>query len=119
MKTKLKTKKEKTEWGYRWYVNDVEERFKFALYRYDDDLETLYLSDIDVFKEYQGQGLGNKILEIAENTARKWNAKRIRLWCNKKSFVFDWYKRHGYEDMNIERDDTPGYEWLEKELDNE
>lgn len=46
------TKHEKTDFGDVWYMtSEPEGIFRFAIYRYDDDRETIYLSNVFVGTE--------------------------------------------------------------------
>ena len=65
--------------------------------------------------EARGNGFGNKILEIAEREARKRNVSIICLKCLIASWVHDWYKKHGFEDLSLDVDED--YMWMKKELD--
>ena len=87
--------------------------FKFALYSYDDDKETAYLSDVHVESPKRGVGIGNKILNLAEKEARKWNYTRICLKVLSNSWMHEWYKRHGYYDI-VYNDSE--YVWMRLDL---
>ena len=47
---------EKTAFGKCWYYNYSE--YRFALYRYSDNLKSLYLANVEVSERYRGKGLG-------------------------------------------------------------
>ena len=60
----MNIKKETTDWGViHYYKNDY---CRFALYAYNDDKNTMYLSNVKVEQSARGRGLGNKILELAD-----------------------------------------------------
>ena len=61
-------REEITDFGKVFYYDYP--NYHFALYIYDDDDETIYLSNVKVDAEARGKGFGNKILEIAEAEAR-------------------------------------------------
>ena len=46
----------KTEFGKCWYYNYRE--YRFALYRYSDNLKSLYLANVEASERLQRQGLG-------------------------------------------------------------
>ena len=52
----FKTRKGRTDFGHVIYFDAKQGRF--ALYWYDDDLSKIYLSNVDIWKDYQGIGLG-------------------------------------------------------------
>ena len=82
---KVTTKHEKTDFGDIWHMSSVpKDIFRFAIYRYDDDKETIYLSNVFVDKEHRKQGLGNSILNTADKVAKKLKANTICLKVGKK-----------------------------------
>lgn len=109
------TKYDKTDFGEVWYVNAVDKSFRFALYKYDDDADTIYLSNVFVKKDKRGQGYGNVILNSAEKTAKKMGASIICLKVKNGSFAHQWYVRHGYTDFTNDEED-PSYIWMKKEI---
>lgn len=110
------TKHEKTEFGDVWYMSSEPEGiFRFAIYRYDDDMETVYLSNVFVNKDHRKSGLGNYILNGADNMAKKLNAKSICLKVKQESFVHEWYARHGYSDLSVDEEE-PQYIWMMKRV---
>ena len=106
-------REEITEFGKVLYYDYP--NYHFALYIYDDDDETIYLSNVKVDTEARGKGYGNKILEIAEAEARKRNVSIICLKCLITSWVHSWYKKYGFEDLSLDVDKD--YIWMKKELD--
>ena len=85
---------------------------RFSIYRYEDDKETIYLADVFVDEGHRGKGYGNEILTTAEKTAKQMGAKSICLKAEKDSFAYDWYTRHGFQDIEQDGD----YMWLRKNL---
>lgn len=119
----FQTKKEfyiDTEDGVTEYILNVKTKYyKFSLYWYNDDKEVIYLSDVQVYKKYRGNGLGNILLRHVEYEIDIINSripfKYLILKATNKSFVFDWYQRNGFEVYNSV-DYTPYYFWLRKRL---
>ena len=103
--------KEDAIFGSVYYFNS--EYFKFAIYKYDDDPKTIYLSNVFVNEDNRNQGCGNYILKIADLVAEGFDANTIVLKANKREFVHDWYKRYGYVDYEEDFDD---YIWMKKEI---
>ena len=107
-------KHEKTDFGDVWHMtSEPEGIFRFAIYRYDDDRETIYLSNVFVGKEHRKNGLGNIILNAADKVAKKLKANTICLKVKQDSFVHDWYGRHGYTNLSIDEEE-PQYIWMKK-----
>ena len=88
---------------------------RFALYVYNDDRNTMYLSNINVRQSARGHGLGNKILELANKEARKYGYTVICLKVLKSSWVHDWYTSHGYNDFCYDIEDND-YVWMKHTL---
>lgn len=69
---KVTTKREKTDFGDVWHMSSVpKDIFRFAIYRYDDDKDTVYLSNVFVDNAHRKQGFGNNILNTADEIAKK------------------------------------------------
>ena len=96
--------KEKTDFGTT--ILYTGKYSSFAMYIYDDDVETIYLSNVYVDPIARGKNLGNKILKLADQDAKKYGANTIFLNVLKDSWVRNWYERHGfsYYDDNEEDD---------------
>lgn len=109
---RINTKHKKTDFGDVWYVNATNNTFRFALYKYDDDADTIYLSNVFVNEDSRGQGYGNVILDSAEKAAEKMGARTICLKVKNSSFAYEWYKRHRY--TVIEKEEN--YIWMKKLL---
>lgn len=86
---------------------------RFSLHYYSDNPDIVYFFSLFVTDKYRNQGLGNAILEYAENFAVEHNFKTISLKVEENTWMFDWYKRKGYIEIN---EKTGKYIWLEKSL---
>lgn len=71
--------KETTDWGIIYYYKT--DCCSFALYAYNDDKNNMYLSNVKVEQSARGRGLGNRILELADKEAKKYNYTTICLRC--------------------------------------
>ena len=111
MSNKIKIKEESTIFGKVWYISNS--NFKFAIYRYDDDPKTIYLSNVFVNENSRKQGYGNQILDFVDGIAERFTANTIILKANKQDFVHNWYTRHGYFDYEEDFDD---YIWMKKTI---
>lgn len=103
------------DFGTVWKIYALDKSFRFALYMYDDDEDTMYLSNIFVKKSERNQGLGDYILMSADELAKRVKAKQIILTVKDDSFMHNWYKRRDYKDLEINQD-RPGYIWMIKNL---
>ena len=113
---KVTTKHEKTDFGDVWHMSSVpKDIFRFAIYRYDDDKDTVYLSNVFVDNAHRKQGLGNSILNTADKVAKKLKAKTICLKVKQDTFVHKWYGRHGYSDLSVDEEE-PQFIWMAKNI---
>ena len=112
---KIVERHKKTDFGDVWYVNAIDGTYRFAIYKYDDDKDTIYLSNVFVKEESRRQGYGNEILNAAEDYARKMDASVICLKVLSGSDVHRWYKRHGYVDLEKDEEER-GYMWMRKDM---
>ena len=113
---KVATKHEKTDFGDIWYMSSVpKDIFRFAIYRYDDDKDTVYLSNVFVDNAHRKQGLGNSILNTADKVAKKLKANTICLKVKQDTFVHKWYGRHGYSDLSVDEEE-PQFIWMAKNI---
>ena len=111
---KILVKQEKTGFGDVWYISSSPKCiFRFAIYRYDDDKKTIYLSNVFVDEEHRREGFGNSILNVADKIAKKMNADSICLKVKRESFVHEWYKRYGYSDLCVDDEDKE-FMWMVK-----
>ena len=111
---KVTTKYKKTDFGDVLYITS-KGIFRFVTYRYDDDKETVYLSNVFVNKKYRKNGLGTIILNVANNIAKKLKANTICLKVKQNSFVHDFYERHGYIDLSTDGEE-PQFVWMSKSV---
>ncbi len=101
--------------GKIWEYQAKDNSFNFLLYKFNYEKDTYYLFNVFVDEKKRGMGLGNTILDMAEDIVKKANGNKIRLEVKKDSFVHDWYKRHGYKDVELDVD-APSYIWMIKDL---
>lgn len=109
----MNTTKEITDWGIIYYYKN--NCCRFALYAYNDDKHTMYLSNVKVEQPARGRGIGNKILGLADKEAKKYNYTTICLKVLKSSWIHDWYTNHGYSDFCCDGEDAD-YVWMKHTL---
>ena len=102
-----------TDFGIVYYYNN--DFYRFALYAYNDDKNTMYLSNVNVEQSARGRGFGNKILKLADKEAKKYNYTAICLKVLKSSWVHDWYANHRYSDSCYDGEDND-YIWMKHTL---
>ena len=109
----MKIKKETTNCGKIYYYKNT--YCRFALYAYNDDESTIYLSNVKVKKSERGKGIGNRVLKFANKEAKKHNYSTICLKVLKISWMHSWYARHGYRDLEYD-EENDDYVWMEHNL---
>ena len=106
-------KRDKTDWGVIYtYTNNCS---GFVLYAYDDEISVAYLSSIFVSPPERNKGLGNNILRIAEEEAKRMKFSTICLKVLKDSWKYKWYSDWGYKDLCIDEEDER-YIWKVKDI---
>ncbi|MGD0339034.1 MAG: GNAT family N-acetyltransferase [Bacteroidota bacterium] len=81
------------------YIVEIDEVVAgFTCTEYKKDKNRFYISSLYVLPIYQGTGLGQKLLEIAERKARQYGIDRVWLGVISDNItVFSWYKKLGFE----------------------
>lgn len=88
---------------------------RVTVYWYDDDDETVYISNLKVDKKSRKKGVGTDLMNMAENTAFDLGANTIYIWARKSSWMHDWYERLGYVDFKDHK--NKGMIWMKKMID--
>lgn len=79
--------------------NQRVEGFTSFMVTYEDGHEVVYIYEIHFTPEWQGRGLGKRLLAIVEDVARNVGASKVMLTvfrANKRAV--DWYLRLGYQE---------------------
>jgi aminoglycoside 6'-N-acetyltransferase I len=71
--------------------------FAIGWFKQFDDIVVFYLEEILVFKEYQNNGLGTKMLQFLENSVKKQGVKKISLSTTYEENHQNFYSRLGYK----------------------
>lgn len=66
--------------------------------------------DLVVHKTVRRKGLGNALLDMAENEASHMGAMLVRVNVEPGTWQVKWYERHGY--MELDRVDFEGHEFI-------
>jgi len=107
---------QKTEsWGSSILVMEKEGKAFGRVYWYDNDSNVVYLEGLSVDAESRRQSIGTELLAILEKTGRNLGAATVCLWVKKNTWVYNWYKQLGYEDMK-DNEDEENTIWMKKLL---
>lgn len=109
----------KTEsWGSSILIMEKRGKAFGRIYWYNDDNIMVYLDCLSVNAEIQRQGIGTKLQKIREEIGRSLGAITACLWVQKNTWMYDWYKRRGYEDW-INNENEENAIWMKKSLADE
>ena len=94
----IEMSKKFSEKAYFYYYGTVNEPEAFiAFYANDFDIRTSYISMIIVARDYQGKGLGKKLIEKMISVSLNNNMKRIKLEVNKENIkAIKFYEHLGF-----------------------
>lgn len=77
-----------------------DEEKPIATCRYFKEGENYHIGRVAIIKEYRGQGLGNRIMQIAENEIRgKCNESKCVIEVSAQVRVSEFYKKLGYKQV--------------------
>ncbi|HLD55089.1 MAG TPA: GNAT family N-acetyltransferase [Candidatus Nanoarchaeia archaeon] len=91
---------------YLIYIDDKCIGFtSFSQDKKDD--EALFISNLQIKKEYQNMGYGSQVLKFIEEKAKKLNYKKIKLYVFEDNPSQSLYKKFGYKQIDyIKKSDT-------------
>jgi ribosomal protein S18 acetylase RimI-like enzyme len=69
--------------------------------QFQDNEDYANLIGLSVHESARKNGLGNELLIEAEKETLLNDKKILRLYCEPKSWMFEWYKRHGYKKVGM------------------
>jgi len=98
--------KNKISWGTVWHIITDDGMGHVEAQIDNDNPNTLFVSGLSVYEAARRRGLATTMLHEIETLAIDNDIERIRLNVNKpKSWVYDFYIRHGYEFWDEDEDD--------------
>lgn len=101
-------------WGTTIYLITKDGKGMCRIYQENDNIDDLYISDLSVITETQRNGIGTKLINIFINIGKFLNTNLI-LFCDKKYFVYNWYKKIGFKYLEDKKDDDrPNMIWMIK-----
>lgn len=103
------------EEGLSFYIMEQEGRAFARAYIYKTEKSTIYLDMLSVSPEIRQQGVGTQLQEMREQIGLDNGAYAAKLFVDKDSWMYQWYKRRGYFSIGV-RSDYPNYVWMIKKL---
>ena len=86
-----------------------------CLHYYHDDPTIIYLSGLKVNSKFRNQGKACLLLDLIEEHCKQIGmVNSCILWVLENSWMHEWYKRKGYEELKPYKRDN--YIWMEKLL---
>ena len=79
---------------HRTYLKDT--HGTVCVYAYSKTADTMYISSLNVDKDYHRQGIGSKLMQRAEDFARSNNAIAVTLLAEEHSIAHAMYTKRGY-----------------------
>jgi len=105
----------KTHWGFSILIMGKKGECFARLYQYDDEKDVVYLDWLSVDENSRKQGVGTELQKIREEIGRKLGATTSCLWVKKDTWMYNWYKRRGYEDWKDNKNEDNAI-WMKKTL---
>lgn len=78
------------------YIMESEGKAMIRVYQYYDEPDVSYIDTLHVHKDYRREGIGGKMLSMAELTEFNEGRKTLFLWTYKDSWQQKWYERKEY-----------------------
>lgn len=94
-----------TDYGDTLYIFQKDGKGLVRLEEEDDVAGVFWIMELSVSKEDREDGLGTKLMGIAEDIAVYAGGTKLRLWVVEDSWMRDWYERLGFEDDGEEPQD--------------
>lgn len=114
MKKKFNIKKGRLD--YAIYYSVYCESGSIQLFIEDKNPRELFLANLVVLPDERNKGIGQSLLSYSEKAAHKLGIKRIALKVLKDSWMEDWYKRNGFVEDYIWKEDNRIVKYLHKDL---
>jgi N-acetylglutamate synthase-like GNAT family acetyltransferase len=102
---------QRTKWGegdstYTELVYiTTDELASFIIYYYHNDLDKVVIRNLYVDENNREKGIASSIIKSIQQYCKK-NNKDLCLWCHKDSWLYDWYKRIGFQNMVVNDENT-------------
>ena len=94
--------KNKWTWGESTIIIKNDGTGTITVQFFNDETDLAYITGLSVYSGARNKGLGKALLYEAEKIAKEREGiKRIKICCDKSTFVYNWYVREGYEDTGI------------------
>ena len=103
-----------SRWGTDIIYMEKEGKAVGRLYMYNDDEETAYIEGLYVSIIDRMNGIGGSLLNILLSKCKQIGVKQCMLWCYKDEWVYEWYKRLGFEYYEDYKEENAV--WLIKKL---
>lgn len=103
-----------SDYNFNEYYIYIMEREGNAFVRLCMEKDELYIDMLSVSKSHRKKGIASELLLISEQISKFLICNNILLWCNKSKWVFNWYKRKGYN--FYQNHEEYNCVWMKKEV---
>ena len=100
-------------WGNEIVLMEKRGAAMARIYWYKDECSTVYLDWLSVSSDFRNHGVGTELQNIREKIGKSLGATCSKLLVEKSTWMHNWYKRRGYEDLEDYNDE---WIWMKKEL---
>jgi GNAT superfamily N-acetyltransferase len=95
-----------------WFFASHMMRSIIRVYFFREDVSKYYLEGFHTEYSYRKKGFGKQLFESVISFCRQCQAQEVLLWCKKTSWVYEWYKKQGFVDEGVKKEDEPGCVWM-------
>lgn len=103
------------DFGYSLYLMESEGHAFARIYWYNNDCDSLCISDLHVSDYMRKTRYGSDLMKIFEFFGKEFSFNDLNLLVKKDSWVHDWYLRLGYADT-VDCEDNKELVWMKKSI---
>ena len=95
-------------------IMDINGKSFIELYYYNNDIKNYIIQNLFVSEKERNKKFASILLDFCIKTATEENADRLNLYATKDSWMWNWYKRLGFQED--EKMEDSEYTWMFKQL---
>ena len=103
------------DWGNDYNFIEIQGYAVGRVYTIKEEDGIAYIEGLHVSENERRQGIGYDMMSKLIDKCKEIGAKKIMLWCDKRSWVYKWHQRLGFK-YDGDKEDQEGYVWMVKEL---
>lgn len=102
-------------WGDDYHFMEIHGYAVGRVYTLKEEEGSAYIEGLHVSENERLKTIGSELLNKLIQKCIDLGAKECMLWCEIKSWVYDWYARLGFKYLEDKKDEE-GYVWMVKSL---